>query len=348
MKQVKLTDFAMYACVVLSLFFMDSIKDNVIAAIKSCAYTIVPSLFVMCVLSTIITKSGAIERLAAVFKIDGRYFSAFILGNISGYPIGAKVLSSLVEDNRITKADAERAICFCFASGPAFCLGVVGGTVFKSKLLGVMLFLSIFLSNLTLYIFFAVKRARKKRCGGENDTGSGSKLPFSDLCSSAVVSSAYSMVSICSAILFFSAIIAVVYAVAPFAGSLSIVPPILEISRITSLKYAGLTSFVIVAVLMSFGGLCVHMQVKSIASFSLKQFYITRPVQLLLTAFYAFILYAPAQKYLPANVKPSDTEIIISSSDSLIPFVCVLLMIVIAITHKRNHSTYMHKIVRSH
>ena len=90
MKQVKLTDFAMYACVVLSLFFMDSIKDNVIAAIKSCAYTIVPSLFVMCVLSTIITKSGAIERLAAVFKIDGRYFSAFILGNIGGYPIGAK------------------------------------------------------------------------------------------------------------------------------------------------------------------------------------------------------------------------------------------------------------------
>ena len=162
MKQVKLTDFAMYACVVLSLFFMDSIKDNVIAAIKSCAYTIVPSLFVMCVLSTIITKSGAIERLAAVFKIDGRYFSAFILGNISGYPIGAKVLSSLVEDNRITKADAERAICFCFASGPAFCLGVVGGTVFKSKLLGVMLFLSIFLSNLTLYIFFAVKRARNR------------------------------------------------------------------------------------------------------------------------------------------------------------------------------------------
>ena len=72
------------------------------------------------------------------------------------------------------------------------------------------------------------------------------------------------MVSICSAILFFSAIIAVVYAVAPFAGSLSIVPPILEISRITSLKYAGLTSFVIVAVLMSFGGLCVHLQLFSL------------------------------------------------------------------------------------
>ncbi len=334
MKRIKISDIAVVLILILSLANIDSVKEGIVTSVKSCVFTIVPSLFVTCVLSTIIVDTGMIERLVASKKTSSSIFSAFILGNIGGYPIGAKVLRNLVDQKRISSYDAENAICFCYASGPAFCLGIVSSVVFSSKVLGIISFISTFLANLSIYLFYVLKKKFKASayCNNEN-------FSFTDIVTSAVQSSSYAMLSICSAIVFFSALIAVASCYFPKITAIPAIKSILEISNIASFKYNGLVSFATISVLLSFGGLCVHMQVKSLvgSSFGLKKFYITRPIQLALTAAYSSLLYLITQSYLPALQTGEQTKIAVSQSDSIVPFVCVIFMIVISITYRKKH-----------
>ena len=78
------------AFLALSVIYIDDVKTAVIKAVKSCAFTIVPSLFVMCVLSSAIMSSRAVKKALSVFRINSSILTAFILGNIGGYPIGTK------------------------------------------------------------------------------------------------------------------------------------------------------------------------------------------------------------------------------------------------------------------
>ena len=103
----------------LSVIYIDDVKSAVIRSIKSCVFTIVPSLFVMCVLSSAVMNSRAINKVLSIFKINPSVLAAFILGNIGGYPIGAKILKDMVDKKELTAQEAEKAICFCYASGPA-------------------------------------------------------------------------------------------------------------------------------------------------------------------------------------------------------------------------------------
>ncbi len=314
------------AVLILSLIHIDEIKAGVVQAIENCLIGIVPSLFVNSVLSSVLIKlSGAIKPR----KISrGSYgiFLAFILGNICGYPIGAKILGDLVKENAITRDQAEIAICFSFASGPAYVLGIVSTSVFSEKLLGFTAFVSIFLSNMVLYIVCTIKLKFK------SDASISCKgFSLTDAVMESISSSAGSMISICSAIVFFSAIIALLPSLNPIIYS------VLEISNITSLEGNGLLFFVMVTVLLSFGGLCVHMQILCISggSFSFKLFYLTRPIQLLLTAVFSSIGYLIVQNHISINADASK-NIEFSSTGSIVPFICVCGMVLIALTYKKS------------
>ena len=60
-----------------------------------------------------------------IFNVPGESLIAIILGIISGYPIGAKVVCNLKKDKIISKTEAERLISFTNNSGPLFILGTV-------------------------------------------------------------------------------------------------------------------------------------------------------------------------------------------------------------------------------
>mgnify|MGYP003190343658 FL=1 len=315
-----------------SVIYIDDVKTAVIKAVKSCAFTIVPSLFVMCVLSSAIMSSRAVKKALSVFRINSSILTAFILGNIGGYPIGTKILKDMVDKKELTAQEAEKAVCFCYASGPAFCLGIISASVFKSRILGLASVGTVFLANLCLFLFYAKSFSRRS---GQTDM---SKRSFTDVITSSVTSSSYAMLSVCSAIVFFSAIIAIINAILPATGDMHILNSILEISNAASLKCAGLADFVIITVLLAFGGICVHMQIKSLAgsAFSFKRFYLTMPAKLALTAAFAGLFYYLIQRYLPASSE--ETNIILSQSGSIVPLICVIGMSAISFTYRYQKS----------
>ena len=76
------------------------------------------------------------------------------MGIISGYPVGAKIVANLKENNLCTKLEAERLIAFTNNSGPLFIVGTVGVGMFYSPSLGLILLFTHVLSCLTVGFLF--------------------------------------------------------------------------------------------------------------------------------------------------------------------------------------------------
>ena len=60
-----------------------------------------------------------------LFNVPGQGAIALIMGIISGYPVGAKIVCDLKKRNICTKEEAERLLAFTNNSGPLFILGTV-------------------------------------------------------------------------------------------------------------------------------------------------------------------------------------------------------------------------------
>ncbi|MDE6733246.1 MAG: hypothetical protein K2J77_10265 [Oscillospiraceae bacterium] len=125
-----------------------TVSDAVGAAAVSCLEVVVPSLFAFTVLAIYLQKSGLYRTvlkpltfpLSKLLRMDEELCAVFLLGNIGGYPVGARLLSELVREGRLKQKNAARALCFCFGSGPGFMLGIVGARIFGSAAAGLALF----------------------------------------------------------------------------------------------------------------------------------------------------------------------------------------------------------------
>ncbi len=61
-----------------------------------------------------------------IFNVPGEGAFALLMGIVSGYPVGAKIVSTLKENHLCTSLEAERLIAFTNNSGPLFIIGTVG------------------------------------------------------------------------------------------------------------------------------------------------------------------------------------------------------------------------------
>ncbi len=60
---------------------------------------------------------------------------AFVMGIISGYPVGAKIVTEFKNNGECSKAEAERLLSFTNNSGPLFIIGTVGIAMFGNTLI---------------------------------------------------------------------------------------------------------------------------------------------------------------------------------------------------------------------
>ncbi len=60
-----------------------------------------------------------------IFNVPGIGAYAFIMGIISGYPVGAKIVTEFRKNGECSKAEAERLLAFTNNSGPLFIIGTV-------------------------------------------------------------------------------------------------------------------------------------------------------------------------------------------------------------------------------
>lgn len=180
-----------------------------------CYNVIIPSLFPFFVLSALIVELGlagylgrALEGvMRPLFRVSGSCASAFALGFIGGYPVGATTAISLYQKGMCSKTEAERLLAFCNNSGPAFILGVVGAGVFGSGRVGLLLYLAHAAASVCIGVLFRFYKA------GEDRGRKGRTAPqfhaqrFTAAFTGSIKNSFLSTLNICAFVVFFTVVI---------------------------------------------------------------------------------------------------------------------------------------------
>ncbi|MEG2074067.1 MAG: hypothetical protein RRY54_04820, partial [Angelakisella sp.] len=176
-----------------------------------CGSILIPSLFPFMVLAAFLPATAAGRGAARPAAPIGRVLyglphaaaralaPALLMSWLGGYPAGARALAVLVEQGRISRENAGRALCFCVNGGPAFVVRVVGGGVFGSRGLGLVLFACQLLAGaITARLLLGRKGIGSLPRGGES---MGCDKTISAAITSAVSSAAAGIISICAFVL---------------------------------------------------------------------------------------------------------------------------------------------------
>lgn len=121
---------------VFTVFLILFSENNLIAAQNGFSLftnNILPALFPFFIATEILYKTNfkfILGKLFSkiskpLFNVPGQATCALILGMISGYPIGAKMVVNLKRDKLITSSEAERLIAYTNNSGPLFIISSV-------------------------------------------------------------------------------------------------------------------------------------------------------------------------------------------------------------------------------
>ncbi len=109
---------------------------------------VLPSLLPFMIFINILVPLDGLRKLTTlstpftqkVWHLSGYSFFAFIMGLIAGYPMGAKVIKQLYQEQKLTKEEAELTLCFSNNCGPLFIIGTIGTTMLSSRQIGYFLF----------------------------------------------------------------------------------------------------------------------------------------------------------------------------------------------------------------
>ena len=252
-----------------------------------------------------------------IFNVPGIGAYALIMGIISGYPVGAKIVTNFRNQNLCTKEEAERLITFTNNSGPLFILGTVGISLFFDYSIGLLLLFTHILACISVGIIFRFWKSKEKE--KRNTYITNNNITFNSLgeiLSKSIISAINSVVLIGGFIILFGIVLSILQktyilnffkiAFIPIFNLLNIktefITPILTgileltngVTTISTIPNKTLaTNIIISAFLLGFGGISIMLQVLSIISksdISIKPYILGKLLQGIFSAFYTFII----------------------------------------------------------
>lgn len=123
---------------------------------------IFPTLFPFFVASNLLIKYGFVELVGEflkplmnkVFKINGESSFVLILSMLSGFPSSAKYTKELYDNGLINDKEASKLLTFTHFPNPLFVIGTVAVTFMNNRLVGYLILLSIYISNIIIGLIF--------------------------------------------------------------------------------------------------------------------------------------------------------------------------------------------------
>lgn len=300
------------------LLFSKECSSGIREGIELCLSVLVPSLFPFMVVSSLIVKSGTaiiigkrLERFTkAVFGLPGCMAPVILLSMIGGYPVGAKGINELVKIGAISEHQGKQAALFAVSAGPGFLISYIGASILGNMILGAVILcsqcLSVIFTGILSRLFFIGKN------NSENEANKSISSPPGSALIEAVADGTKSMLMICSFVLIFSSIIGVIDVYTKNEIVKSLLLSVLEVS--TAVGKLGKTMPVeLVAFVVGFGGICVHLQIFSVlrdTAINKGLFFLFRIFQGILTSLFTHIYL----RLFPISIEVFSTSQVSSSS----------------------------------
>ncbi len=331
-------------CIILftaAILCRTEIADAIIAAGTRCVMVIIPSLYLFSVLAAFCIRTGILEAASAplngfcrrFLRTDGIFLMILLFSQLAGYPVGAQLLQQMRVKYDLPPVLMQGLLCCCFGCGPAFLFGIFSASCGFPQNIAFLMMLSVILPNFLLGLFLI----RGGRINGSTKISADS----TDLVA-AVESAAAAMLKITAMILFFAALIGIFgsFAWLHRAGELAAellgcTPGLVQSGCAAMLEISSLTEFLrqggslpAAAALLSFGGICVHLQNAAICggNFPWRKFWVVR----ISCAFCTYWLCLGGLRLSGDGTYPVFHEIQPYSpaltENSVLPFLCVVVM----------------------
>ena len=249
-----------FALIICFIVFSVRAKAQALEGMKLCLNVIVPTLLPILILTNTIIKSSSRVFLETVFSPLARLLRlpkcaccALILGLIGGYPTGAILSNELFNLHLIDNQTAKRLLRCSFCGGVAFIITAVGTIHLNSTKTGIIIYTINVLSSIIICVADGIIHPNTNKSTQECSIGSQS---FCDALINSIECSTKSVAVMCGCIVFFSAICGLV-SIPPFAM------PLIEITNGT-FKFNGSISLPYLCFFLSFGGLCIHLQILNV------------------------------------------------------------------------------------
>ena len=141
--------------------YINSCYNGLVCWVKN----VLPSLFPFLICTKILTEINFFNKFSnllakptkKLFKAPLIASSVFLISIISGYPVGAKIISDLYNQKAISSKTANKLTTFCSTSGPLFIIGTVGTSLFGSAKIGYIMLFSHILGSIINGIFYRNK-----------------------------------------------------------------------------------------------------------------------------------------------------------------------------------------------
>lgn len=286
----------LFASVLLSTLYSSKISLYTQRGLLICFNVIIPAIFPYMILSDLMLANMHFEKIPILknafwrlFKINSYALGAFIAGLICGFPTGVKLAKELYLSGKISKNEFERLIGFSNNPSPAFTVGGIGYALRGKISDGILLMLANILASILVGFLFSIGKKEANNIVENSDFYSFS------LVKSVKEASLNTLVS-CGFITLFSVLLGIISDFIPCGFLLTLIASFLELGNaakiISASKFPYLFKITFSAFALSFSGISVHLQSKSIISdlnISMKKYII---MKLLCGIFSAFTVLA--------------------------------------------------------
>ncbi len=285
-------------------------KNNLVAVkngLTLWATSVVPSLFPFFVATELLMRTNIVNFLGRIcerfmepiFHIHGRGAFGFIMGLISGYPMGAKIACEFRNHQICSKVECERLLSFTNNSGPLFIVGTVGISMFGNTTIGLLLLITHVLASISVGFLFRFWKSEKNRTSDTLAYATPKNMvTFSNLgeiLSESIANSTQTIFMIGGFVVIFSSVLSILKASGIVTnvyllGFLEITNGISSISHLHTKNIS--LSIIFTAFLLGFGGISVLLQVWSIISksdLSIKPYLYGKLLHGILAAIYTWI-----------------------------------------------------------
>lgn len=277
---------------------------------------IFPSLFPFFVLSEILIQYGFVELVGELFKpIMVRFFKIkgvcafiFIMSMVSGFPSSAKYTRELYLKGLINESEASKVLTFTFFSNPLFILGTVAVIFLDNKEVGFLILLCHYIGNIIVgFVFRNFYPTNEQDCNFSLKTAVlnmhnkriSNELSFGSILTNSVVNSINTLLLVLGTITVFLVITTIIeHNINLSSYYQSILNGFVEMTQ--GLKYVSFLDIplklkcILTAMIISFGGFSVHMQIVSILSdtkISYFPFLVARLLHAFIASFLTCVLF---------------------------------------------------------
>lgn len=285
------------ACAALALILDSRAASQAASAgIEICIRTVIPSLFPFFLLSGYLTgnlQGGA--WIAKLFRSPKNTGGILLSGFLGGYPMGAKLTAQQFHSGGISKEEADRLIMFCSQAGPSFLFGITAGQLGKTRLVWLLWAVTLLSALSVAWLIPGDSEKDAKNIPAKKVT-----------LTEAMNTSVRAMAAVCGWVVVFNVLMFFLNSrflrflpgeiQVLFCGLLELTNGCLMLSSVENLQIR----FLLAAVMVNFGGVCVWMQTASVAEgISLKRYLWGKLLQTGFALLYSLVFYGHTWLMIP-------------------------------------------------